>query len=124
MQRDPFPGYPPYLEAAAAALGCPEAADPARRVSTLAALANLCAQAAVAEDRAVPIILAKAEEFRDQLRVAARAAELMLDSIREARYRPRSEVPLETWAAPHPPRSECASSQPNTQHHSRGRKRS
>jgi hypothetical protein len=80
-----FPGYPPFLAVAAAELGCAEAADPARRVSTLTAMANLCAQAAVAHEQAVPGILAKAQEFHDQLRVATRAAELMLDSIRASR---------------------------------------
>ena len=50
MTLDPFPGYPPFLEAAAAELGIPVAADPARRVSTLTALANLCAKVRPAND--------------------------------------------------------------------------
>jgi hypothetical protein len=85
---EPFPGYPTFLEAAAQELGLPAAADPARRVSTVSALANLCAQAAIAEVGAVAGILAKAEEFCDQLRVAARAGELMLASIRASRGLP------------------------------------
>jgi hypothetical protein len=73
-----FPGFPAYLEAAAAEVGHPEAARPARRISTLAAMANLCAQAALADEVHAAGILAKASEFRDQLLVAHRAAELML----------------------------------------------
>jgi hypothetical protein len=77
-----FPGYPSYLDTAAADLGRPEAARPARSIATLSALANLCAQASAASPAAVAGILAKADEFRDQLHVAYRAAELMLDELR------------------------------------------
>jgi hypothetical protein len=102
---EPFPGYPAFLEAAAAELNCPEAAGPARRVSTLTAMANLCAQAAVAETGAVAGILAKAEEFRDQLRVATRAAELMLASVRITRrtqsLASQTEPPRDHASQPH-----------------------
>ena len=78
----PFPGFPDYLDAAAAALGHPEAAAPARRIVTLSALANLCAQASLADEGRAAIILARAEEFVVQLQVAARAAEMMLADLR------------------------------------------
>ncbi|MGE3821816.1 MAG: hypothetical protein AB7I30_20575 [Isosphaeraceae bacterium] len=78
MPRAPFPGYPIYLEAAAREIGHPEAEVPARRIATLSALANLCAQASLADRRDAPAILAKASEFRDQLHAAALAADLML----------------------------------------------
>jgi hypothetical protein len=80
-----FPGYPTFLEAAAAELGHPESADPARRIAPLTALANLCAQASRAEPAHVAGILAKAVEFRDQLATALRAAELMLASVEAGR---------------------------------------
>ena len=100
MLTPPFPGYPDYLDAAAAALGHPEAAIPARRIATLSALANLCAQASLADDGRAAVILAKAEEFVVQLRVAARAAEAMLADLRpDATSAPRETL----TAADHPP---------------------
>jgi hypothetical protein len=80
-----FPGYPTFLEAAAAELGHPESADPARRIAPLTGLANLCAQASHCELAHVDGILAKAVEFRDQLATALRAAELMLASVEAGR---------------------------------------
>lgn len=82
MNQSVFPGYPAYLEAAGRELGRPGAVGPARRVSTLAALANLCAQAACAGPGVAAGILAEAEAFADQLRVACRAGELMLADVR------------------------------------------
>jgi hypothetical protein len=79
------PGYPVFLEAAAAELGHPESADPARRIAPLTALANLCAQASHGERAHLAGILAKAVEFRDQLATALRAAELMLASVEAGR---------------------------------------
>jgi hypothetical protein len=93
-----FPGYPAFLESAAAELGRPESAWPARRIMQLTALANLCAQAADGDPAHVEGILAKAAEFRDQLATALRAAELMLLDV-EAGLRPappsRAEVQVE-----------------------------
>lgn len=98
MARIAFPGYTAYLDLAAAEIGHPEAAIPARRVSTLASMANLCAQAVAARPEHVPGILAKAEEFRDQLQAAWRASELMLADVRADREltcepRPASSKP-------------------------------
>jgi hypothetical protein len=76
-----FPGYPAFLESAAAELGHPESAGPARRIAPLTALANLCAQAAHGDPAHVEAILAKAAGFRDQLATALRAAELMLTDV-------------------------------------------
>ncbi len=90
-----FPGYPAFLDAAAAELGRPETAGPARRIATLTALANLCAQAAHGDRAHVEGILAKAAEFRDQLATALRAAELMLADV-EAGRRPTPPVEEET----------------------------
>jgi hypothetical protein len=78
-----FPGYFSYLHDAAVRLGHPEAEAPARRIAALAALANLCAQAGAAEPDQAPAILAKAAEFRDQLRIAAEAAERILVDTRD-----------------------------------------
>jgi hypothetical protein len=58
-----FPGFPAFLEAAAAEEGRPEAAGPSRRNATLAAVATLCGQAAEADGPHVASILAKAEEM-------------------------------------------------------------
>ncbi len=85
MSNSPFPGYPVFLDTAAAALGHPEAAAPARRIVTLAALGNLCAQTADADEIQLGQILAKAEEFGWQLQAAARAAELMLADLQSRR---------------------------------------
>lgn len=84
MSTYQFPGLPAFLRAAAAQLGHPGAVGSARPLAALAALANLCAQAVEAEARHVPAILAQAERFRDQARLACRAAELMLDEVRAA----------------------------------------
>lgn len=89
MARHAFPGFPAFLDAAAEQIGRPEAARPARGTSGLSALANLCAQAALADPPHVAGILAKAEEFRDQLHAAHLAADLMLADVRAAREVPR-----------------------------------
>lgn len=81
MLRDSFPGYPIYLEAAARQIGHPEAEAPARRITALSALANLCAQASMAAPEDAPAILDKASEFRDQLHAAAIAADLMIEEV-------------------------------------------
>jgi hypothetical protein len=65
-------------------VGRPEAEVPARRIASLSALANLCAQASVADVAHAPAIMAKAAEFRDQLHVAYEAAELMLLEVHQA----------------------------------------
>lgn len=107
-----FPGYPAFLEAAAAQLGHPESADPARRIAPLAALANLCAQASRSRPEHVDGILAKAVEFRDQLATALRAAEMMLASV-EAGLAPEPD-PSEVEAARELPGSRRARKGPRT----------
>ena len=85
MQRYHFPGHPAFLDAAAAEIGRPESASAARRDATLHAVATLCAQAAEGEARHVPGILAEAHKLVDRLRASLRAAELMLDHVRDGR---------------------------------------
>jgi hypothetical protein len=99
-----FPGYPNFLESAAAELGRPESSSLASRIAPLTALANLCAQAAQSDRAHVEGILAKATEFRDQLAVALRAAELMLADVQEGRSRslPEARVETETLTTPDP----------------------
>ena len=111
-----FPGYPAFLEAAAAELGHPESADPARRIAPLTALANLCAQASHGDPAHVAGILAKAVEFRDQLATALRAAELMLASVEAGRApTPRpAEVDVKIEAAPELPESRQVRKGPRT----------
>jgi hypothetical protein len=107
-----FPGYPAFLESAAAELGYPESAGPARRIVALTALANLCAQAAHGDPVHVEGILAKAAGFRDQLATALRAAELMLIDVEVGQRRStlsgsKSDVetmsPTTSVASPAPP---------------------
>jgi hypothetical protein len=76
-----FEGYPKYLDFAAMEIGHPEAAIPARRISTLSAIGILCAQAVSGRPEHLPGILAKAEEFRNQLHAAYRAAQLMIEDV-------------------------------------------
>jgi len=85
LSRYVFPGYPAFLDAAAAELGRPELAAPARRVTALTSMANLCAQATHAEAGHVAGIMAKAAEFRDQIATALRAADLMLADVEAGR---------------------------------------
>lgn len=100
-----FPGYPAFLEAAAEELGRPESAGPGRRISAIAELANLCAQASLADPGHVAGILAKAAEFRDQLATALRAAELMIADVEAGRKADPSPTPEPGPAttAPRPP---------------------
>jgi hypothetical protein len=84
VTRYRFPGFHVFLHDAAARIGRPEAEAPARGITTLAALANLCAQAGEAGPEHAPAVLAKASEFRDQLHAAYEAAGLMLDATRRA----------------------------------------
>jgi hypothetical protein len=111
-----FPGYPVFLEAAAAELGHPESADPARRIAPLTALANLCAQASHGERAHLAGILAKAVEFRDQLATALRAAELMLASVEAGRAPSPSPVEADARiaAAPELPESRPVRKGPRT----------
>ncbi|MDB5350778.1 MAG: hypothetical protein JWN86_2025 [Planctomycetota bacterium] len=88
MPRYQFPGYPAFLDAAAAEIGHPEAAGPARRDATLAAIATLCGQATEAEPRHVAGILARARELGHQLQAAHRAAELMVAEVLAGRADP------------------------------------
>ncbi len=91
-----FPGYPCFLESAAEELGHPESAASAGRIVPLTALANLCAQATQSDPAHAPGILAKAIEFRDQLAVALRAADMILADVEAARGRSSSEDRVET----------------------------
>ena len=81
MNHYTFPGFSAFLGAAAREIGRPEAEAPARRIATLSALANLCAQVAEAGPVHAPAVMAKAAEFRDQLHAAHRAADLMLEEV-------------------------------------------
>jgi hypothetical protein len=90
-----FPGYPSFLESAATELGHPESAAPAGRIVPLTALSDLCAQATQGDPAHVQGILSKAVEFRDQLAVALRAAELILADIEVSRSRSGSEDRVE-----------------------------
>lgn len=81
MPNHPFLGFPGYLDRAATSIAHPEASVPAKRIAPLAAIANLCAQAATADEAHLGGIRAKAAEFRDQLRVAAVAADMMIDDV-------------------------------------------
>ena len=69
-----------------------EAERPAHRMTTFTAMANLCAQAGSADSKDALVILAKAIEFRDQLQVAHRAADLMLEEIRNAILEAKSTI--------------------------------
>ena len=80
-----FPDSPAFLGEAAANLGLPVAAAAARGDVTLAAVANLCAQAAEADTSSVAAILTRAAGFRDRLEIALLAADLMVDAVREGR---------------------------------------
>lgn len=109
MSRQPFPGYPVFLDQAARMIGHPESAIPARRNATLAAMANLCSQAVTSDPAAVPAILAKAEEFRDQLHAAYRAAELILADLRANPASPPAAGPVPPRPSEHLPRREHSS---------------
>lgn len=113
MPRYQFPGYPAFLEAAAAEIGRPESAGPARTATTLAAMASLCAQAAEADAGHVAGILAEAEALGDQLRAAQRASELMLAHVRSGRIATAtvvsSDPPRHARSAPSPTRPRGAS---------------
>ena len=85
MPRYHCPGHPAFLDAAASEIGRAEAALAARRDATLAAVANLCAQAAEVDARHVAGILAEAEALADRLRVSLLAADMMLAHVRSGR---------------------------------------
>lgn len=78
VSQPDFPGFPAFLDVAAARTGHREAAGRARSINAVAALSNLCAQSLSADAAGAQAILLKAGEFRDELLVAYRAAELML----------------------------------------------
>jgi hypothetical protein len=99
-----FPGFPTFLESAANELNLSRSVGPARRIVALTDLANLCSQASLADRSHVEGILAKAVDFRDQLAIALRAAELMLAEVeaglrvstlfeRESNAEPRMALP-------------------------------
>lgn len=76
-----FTGYPEYLEMVSKTIGHPEAAGPARRLTALGDVANLCAQASLADPTNAKDIMSKAEAFRDQLHVAYLASSKMIEHI-------------------------------------------
>ncbi|MCA1685988.1 MAG: hypothetical protein LC745_08400 [Planctomycetia bacterium] len=100
MPRYSFPGYHAFLEDAAQRIGHPEAEGPARKAAALSALGNLCAQAGTADPEHVPGILAKAGEFRDQLRAASLAADLMLSDVERALGLQEDKAPEKKAARP------------------------
>jgi hypothetical protein len=110
VAKYPFAGFPEYVERAATEIDRPEAARPAYRIATLSAVSNLCAQAADSDVAHVPGILEKAGEFRDQLHVAWRAAELMIAELSSRRglEADRTSVPERSEPAPDP----CPASKP------------
>jgi hypothetical protein len=114
MAYPPFPGFPVFLELAADQIGCPESAGPAGRIAILSALAHLCAQASLADDAHVPGILAKAAEFRDQLRAAALAADLMLAEVAQARELPDPGPETRELPDPSPETRELPDPSPET----------
>lgn len=79
-----FPGFTTFLDSAAREIGRPEASAPARRITTLSSLANLCSQVEDADPVAARTILERAAEYRDQLLAAYIAAERMLDEVSTA----------------------------------------
>jgi hypothetical protein len=93
LVRYTFPGYPAFLERAAEELGLAPMLLGRSSPGPLASMANLCAQASTAEPAHVAAILAEAGAFRDRLRVAARAAELMLAEVEQARTAVAAEPP-------------------------------
>ena len=101
MDRYTFPGYPAFLERAAEELGLAPATLGRSAPGPLSAMANLCAQASTAEQAHVAEILAAAGAFRDRLRVAARAAELMLAEVERVRTAVAAEPPPTAPPADH-----------------------
>ncbi|CAN5869642.1 hypothetical protein BH23PLA1_BH23PLA1_29550 [soil metagenome] len=95
MSNYQFPGYPRFLEVAAEQIGHTEAVSGARRITALTALANLCAQAAEADEDRIDAILQKANEFRNQLSVAFLASEHMLNDVRRGRQSVPNSKPEE-----------------------------
>ena len=81
MAKLHFAGFPEFLNLAAEIVGDPEASGPARRLTALGDVANLCAQAIEADPTVLKAILGKAEAFRNQLHVAYLAAELMIEEL-------------------------------------------
>jgi hypothetical protein len=76
-----FTGYPEYLEMVSKTIGHPEAAGPAGRLTALGDVANLCAQASLADPTTVNDIMRKAKAFRDQLHVAYLASSKMIEHL-------------------------------------------
>ncbi|RUL89604.1 hypothetical protein [Tautonia sociabilis] len=99
-----FRGVPEFVDAESEKAGRPELAGAARRVPALGALATLCAQAveAAADGRPASDILRQAADFRDQLRIAADAADAMLSAV--------SRGCDADWSLEHGPRPAGASS--------------
>jgi hypothetical protein len=91
MDRYVFPGYPEFLERAIAELGFPKPFARVRVPEALAGLANLCAQASDTDRERAAQILREAASLRDQLLVASRAADLMLDEVTRARVQAQAE---------------------------------
>jgi hypothetical protein len=91
MDRYVFPGYPDFLERAIGELGFPVSFAWGRIPQALAGIANLCAQASDANRDHVAMILHEAASLRDQLLIASKAADLMLDEVKQARVQAQAE---------------------------------
>ncbi len=89
MDRYVFPGFPVFQVRAAERLGVAATVMDGKPLAAIASLANLCAQAALADSDHVATILAEATLYSDRLIVAAEAAQMMLDEVGDARGLPR-----------------------------------
>lgn len=98
-----FPGSPVFVRQAAEELDAPGSVPFAAPNPALIALANLCAQAALADPGRVATILAHAAGFRDQLRTALRAADLMIAHVEEGRAAPAGDGEPTPAEIPAPP---------------------
>jgi hypothetical protein len=83
----------PFLEVAAHELGVATPHLATERLALLGAVAHLCAQSITVDAAAGPAVLAHARGITDQLRVLARAAELMLAAASLQADPPRTPVP-------------------------------
>jgi hypothetical protein len=82
-ERHPvFPGFGPYLEAAARECGLEDAVPPARANRVLSNLGNLCSQAPAGDPAGSRAVLVAVEGLAAQLRLAALAGERMVAELR------------------------------------------
>jgi hypothetical protein len=117
VDRYIFPGYPDFLERAIGELGFPVPFAWGRIPQTLAGLANLCAQASVADRDHVAMILHEAALLRDQILVASMAAELMLEEVTRARGALQAEPRAGQDTRPAPAKAAIRSGQLSSEPH-------